>query len=197
MQRKRFHHWKAHMVFLFAAMLSHRAAGDIVPCNLVKEQSKMWLLPNLPVEFWKPTGALRKVRDGLALTIDRRAQLLTRDGGLLGVVGATCRLMYDIWEDSFLLVDLQESTRLELKFGSAKSLEALKRCVSLSLPQTTAALAHVQVLINPVDSRQEERTRDWLATKGIGGTGAGIMGRAMGAVINLKTESTVEHDCKF
>lgn len=167
-----------------------------VRCNLKKNGTSQVLVPDLPAAFWQPSGALHKVRDGLALTLDRKIELLDPSGKPLVEQSGRCRLVYDIWGEVFNLSDSMSSPASELKFPNAKGAEALETCASIPLPAASKySSIHVVTLVNPVDAKQEERTRNWLATKGIGGSGSGVIGRALGAVINLKTESVVDYDC--
>lgn len=170
-----------------------------VRCNLKKDKdgTQQVLVPNLPAAFWQPSGALRKVRDGLALTLDRKVEFLDSTGKPLGEQQGRCRLVYDLWAEVFTLSDSIYNPTGEFKFSNAHGQDALEKCASIPLltPTQNYSMLHVVTLVNPVDAKQEERTRTWLATKGIGGSGSGVIGRALGAVINLKTESVVDYDC--
>ena len=168
-----------------------------IRCNIKKEGSLQTLIPDLPAAFWQPTGALRKVRDGLALTLDRKLDLLGSDGKPVAEQSGRCRLVYDIWAEVFTVSDSLYNPTAEFKFPNAKSHDALEKCAGIQLPVSPPRFSsiHIITLVNPVDAKQEERTRNWLATKGIGGSGSGVIGRALGAVINLKTESVVDYEC--
>lgn len=168
-----------------------------IRCNIKKDGSLQTLIPDLPAAFWQPSGALRKVRDGLALTLDRKLDLLDQNGKSVAEQTGRCRLVYDIWGEIFTLSDSLYSPPAEFKFTNARSQEALEKCAGIQLPVSSPhySAIHVITLVNPVDAKQEERTRNWLATKGIGGSGSGVIGRALGAVINLKTESVVDYEC--
>ncbi len=166
-------------------------------CHIKKDGTNQVLIPDLPETFWQPTGSLRKVRDGLALTLDRKVEFLGADSKVLSEHSGRCRLVYDIWAEIFSITDSIFTPFGEFKYPNAKGREALEKCASIPLSSAPKnyVLIHVVTLVNPVDAHQEERTRNWLATKGIGGSGSGVIGRALGAVINLKTESVVDYDC--
>jgi hypothetical protein len=154
------------------------------------------LVPNLPTEFWQPSGALRKVRDGLALTVERHMSILDASGEVKLNVGGQCRLAYDLWAETFLLIDSSISPSRQINIPGAQAADALLQCASIPLPEVPADRIKVITLVNPVDAEQEKATREWLATKGFGGSGGGVISRALGAVINLKTETAVSYDCK-
>lgn len=168
-----------------------------IRCNIKKEGALQTLIPDLPPTFWQPSGALRKVRDGLALTLDRKIDLLDQNGKPVAEQTGRCRLVYDIWGEMFTLSDSLYNPTAEFKFANARGQDALEKCAGIQLPVSPSHFSsiHVITLVNPVDAKQEERTRNWLATKGIGGSGSGVIGRALGAVINLKTESVVDYEC--
>lgn len=183
---------------VFALLLRVESMGyAAVRCNIKKDGTTQVLIPDLPETFWQSSGALRKVRDGLALTLDRKVEFLDANSKVLSERSGRCRLVYDIWAEIFTVSDSALSSIAEFKFPNAKGREALEKCagIPLSGSPATYSLLHVVTLVNPVDAHQEERTRNWLATKGIGGSGSGVIGRALGAVINLKTESVVDYDC--
>ena len=177
-------------------LFTHAVFAISGKCSIKTTQSGRSLIPMIEDRFWHPTtGALRKIRDGLTLTVDRRIALFSGKNTPPLQIFGRCKLAYDLWTETFLVGDTLNQVEPSLKFANAKGVDALLKCVSIPLPNLDYAMAKVQILINPVDEEQEARTRNWLASKGIGGAGTGVMGRAMGAVINLKTESTVEYDC--
>lgn len=187
----------ARMIVIFSiAVFSSRSFAAQDRCQIANHSDgSSTLHPNLPATFWQPTGALRKVRDGLALTVVRKVSLFGPDGSALGEITGRCRLVYDLWAETYQVSDVINQKPFEQKFPGAQGQQALSLCVSVPMPRFPFSHAHVTALVNPVDAHQEERTRTWLATKGIGGPGNGIVGRALGAVIDLKTETTVDYDC--
>ncbi|MCX6124464.1 MAG: hypothetical protein NTV34_06900 [Proteobacteria bacterium] len=182
-----------------ASLVSEAYASPalLAPCAVTSDAGGQNILPTLPDSFWHPiTGSLKKVRDGLTLTVERRVAVFGTGHQLVAQVTGRCRLVYDLWAEKFIIKDSLYEAGQEISMPGSQGRNALLRCVTLPLPKINFDSMRVQVLINPIDEQQEARTRDWLATKGIGGAGTGIMGRAMGAVINLKTESKVEYDCR-
>lgn len=174
------------------------------PCVMKRVDSDWHFTPSMPETFWQPDGALRKIKDGLALTVEQHISLFkASDVPPVKVLGR-CRINYDLWAETYFvkkqLVASDSENKPEKieehKFSYSQGAQALKNCLTLLLPRADFVSVQGEVLLNPVDKEQEKRTRDWLATKGIGGTGAGVVGRAMGAVMNLSTESTVAYDCK-
>ncbi len=150
---------------------------------------------SLPESFWLDSGALRKVRDGLALNIERKVKLLDQEGNFVKDFSGRCTLAYDLWAETYLLSDTSYQPTLNLKFSKSQAKDALLQCVGLQISDFRNKSLKTLTLINPIDKEQESRTREWLATKGIGGAGSGVVSRALGAVIDLKTESVVKYDC--
>jgi hypothetical protein len=166
----------------------------VSPCKRqnMGSPSEVWIVPEMPKNFWGPEGVLKKVRDGLALTIDR--QVARSVGSSLQIIiDRRCRLTYDLWAEVFLL-NRFESQRGQLEKIASPD-EALAKCVGWPQVQTMQGVIQYRVTVNPVDKSQEERTRTWLAQKGIGGTG--IISRAINAVMDLKADSVVENACQL
>lgn len=173
------------------------AQSNTVKCDIRKfSDGSLVIVPNLPSQFWQESGALRKVRDGLALTVERRIAIIDVNGNVRTESAGQCRLAYDLWAELFLLSDNAYNPPRQRKIASLQAQEALLQCVAMPLADVQGRLIKVLALVNPVDAKQEQLTREWLATKGIGGSRSGVIGRALGAVIDLKTETTVNYDCK-
>jgi hypothetical protein len=99
-----------------------------------------------------------------------------------------CRFTFDPW-DEVIRISARSGTdqsQLTLK-GSSLKLEPTSPCVRWkSREQLTFATARVTTQLDVVDADQMERTRRWLAERGIGSEGTGMFGRALSAMIDLK-----------
>ncbi|MCX6116300.1 MAG: hypothetical protein NT027_02065 [Proteobacteria bacterium] len=158
--------------------------ADIKRCDLRRqEDGKILLIPDLEEKFWLENGALKKVKDGLALTIEKRLGLLDKQRRT--------------WNESYSVYDSTLANAKKLDFSAEKSKEALMKCVGIPIGSLESSFYKISIEVNPVDKEQEQKTREWLATKGIGGTGSGLFGRAFGSVLDLKTDKTVIYDCKI
>lgn len=171
------------------------ALADQGKCQLKKHNGSILSTAEMPTSYWDLSGVIRKVRDGLALTVERRMAMLTSERQVVDQYFGRCRLVYDLWAETFILNDFSDGGVSETRHANGDYKLALARCVSLHLPHDKFASLRVNVVVNPIDEQQEERTRNWLATKGIGGAGSGVIGRALGAVINLKADSVVDYEC--
>ncbi len=173
--------------------------ADLRRCDLRRqEDGKILLIPDLEEKFWLENGALKKVKDGLALTIEKRLGLLDKQRRtIVTETSSRCRLVYDLWNESYSVYDSTLANAKKLDFSAEKSKEALMKCVGIPIGSLESSFYKISIEVNPVDKEQEQKTREWLATKGIGGTGSGLFGRAFGSVLDLKTDKTVIYDCKI
>jgi len=182
------------------------AAADTSRCDIQVIEKDHVIIPPMPDAFWSPSGSIRKVRDGLTLTVEQKLELVQSNEDAKAWRKRRCRLSYDLWAEHFILQDelvysdasgspviMPQESRV---FQNKDGLQALRSCLAVMLLNAKFNEAKGQVLINPVDKEQEKKTRDWLATKGVGGVGSGILGRAMGAVMNLNAESVVDYECR-
>jgi hypothetical protein len=182
-------------VLIVLSNIASSAQTPICDIRLLRNGTSLFVAP-MPETFWQESGALRKVRDGLSLNIERNVKIVEHDGTIVNTFRGKCTLAYDLWAETYLLSDSFTSPASKYKFSKNHALDALLQCVGIPINDFKNRTLQTLTLINPIDKEQEERTREWLSTKGIGGSGSNVVSRALGAVIDLKTESVVKYDCR-
>ena len=173
------------------------ARADTMPakCHVTQVNNALLLSPDMPGSYFDANETIRKVKDGLALTVERRVVALNSQKQPVAQSFARCRLIYDLWAETFILTDNAGTATTDIRYKSNQHKDALERCAQVTLTTDNFASLKVNVVVNPIDAKTEERTRNWLAAKGLGGTGSGVVGRAIGAVLNLKADSAVDYEC--
>ena len=163
-------------------------------CALSRQGAGWHLSAPLPIDTATQSEAMRKVRDGLAMTIEYQIAMWSKGATNPEFLSSRCRLLYDLWAEKYVVTKTGGTGPENFPFG--KEADAVTRCTGLDL-RVSGDLARVEMdaILNPVDEKQQERTRGWLATKGIGGPSSGVISRAIGASLNLKAEKRWSDEC--
>lgn len=140
---------------------------------------------------------LDKMQKGVRLTIVHRALM---QESMIGIFG--CQVYFDLWEEEYYVQRIdnnswrEESPHAKQQVIKTKHKdEAINYCFAsqfnLSVPFSQV---RVQTLVDPTNKEQMERTRRWLAQRGIGGNSS-IIGKALGSLIRLEHQTEFETIC--
>ena len=138
-----------------------------------------------------------KMEKGLRLAIIHRA--MTQDN-IIALFG--CQIYYDLWEEEYTIqrfeefsLPIDESKLKPRLIRSKHKKEALDQCFSTRLTLTVPfSQIRMQTLVDPTNKEQLERTRLWLAKRGIGGNSS-IIGKALGSLVRLDNQIEFETIC--
>jgi hypothetical protein len=144
----------------------------------------------------KFASARERLNKGLSITLLNQVTKTADDTPF--VFG--CRITYDLWDEDYVFTPIVGGLLVKQQTTTAKNLQPLPRsCSEARLPWHVPddGRVHVTTLLDPVSDEQVQRTRKWLAERGIGaGTGT-LAGRAAYAMVNLKQEQSVERVCNL
>jgi hypothetical protein len=145
------------------------------------------VLSDVPEAFPEINDKLAK---GLTVTLLHE---VTR-GGQSFVFG--CRVYYDLWDESYGVTTFV-GNGAEAKHTERDRKKVMALCDEVPLDgHGTGDEVAVTSRLDPVSDDQMEKTRQWLATRGIGNSSKAIVGRAVGAITSLKEERSVSRTCK-
>lgn len=181
------------LLSLILVLPGHRLFADEARCDVKVLSTGTWRVTSeLPIMTNSNSETMRKVRDGLALTLDFSFRFLSRAPKPYAGVDRRCHILYDLWAEKYIVSRSGDEAAKTFPLGREQ--DALKECMIADVPgPADARRVAVEAVLNPVDEKQQELTREWLATKGIGGSG--VVGRAIGAVMNLKAEKRWTYEC--
>jgi hypothetical protein len=109
-----------------------------------------------------------------------------------------CKAFYDLWDEAYVVTALTGDDEAE---GASKRLKhfdaSAAPCGEAPLPWALTAGATVDVMsaLDPVSPEQAEKTRRWLAEKGIGGSAGAPFGRAALALVDLSHQDRFARQC--
>lgn len=161
------------------ALASSASAGD-APCTVRPAGSGLELVVHdLDTTFPEISTKLAK---GLAVTILSTARL----GDETFAFG--CKIYLDLWAEAYVVKDLSGGAERSVNDKSA----AFETCRRARIPWSAAkGEIRVSTDVDPISQEQEEKTREWLAEKGIGGNSKALFGRAAATLTNFhKTQKT-------
>jgi len=187
------------LLLTLAAFDSSAAQAD-VPCSLKGVGSTAAAATvNLALnDIEKSFPEIRTNLDkGLSVTLEHRVEF-SHDSKW----SATCRIVYDLWDETWF-TDLSGEGIATVQRATSKYFgDALKRCAAITITgkiATTMAgrtpAVEIETLLNPQTDEQQNRTRAWLAERGIGANSRAMVGRAVGAMIDLKQTREVRRSC--
>jgi hypothetical protein len=138
-----------------------------------------------------------KMEKGVRLTIVHRA--LMQDN-VIGIFG--CQVYFDLWEEEYYVQHIdnnswrEESPRAKQQVIRTKHKDdAINLCFTTQFNLIVPfSQVRVQTLVDPTNKEQMERTRRWLAQRGIGGNSS-IIGKALGSLIRLDHQTEFETIC--
>jgi hypothetical protein len=135
-----------------------------------------------------------KLKKGVSVTVVHEVM---RPGQSDYVFG--CKAFYDLWDEAYAVTTY--AGRMDQPAGPSHTVHTLpevqRLCLDAALPGHMEAKgsASVSTYLDPVSDEQRQKTRQWLAEKGIGnGTGA-LFGRAAYAITNMDQKKATTRDC--
>lgn len=178
----------AQLVTLFSTWAAPaQGAGD---CHVSAQDGKLAELrvDDLEGRFPELHGHLRK---GLSAT------LLTEVEVSDGRFTFGCRIFFDLWDESYLVLPIVGVVEVKERQTTVKALAGLPpACTRATLPWQLGSGKSLEVVtrLNPVTDEQVAKTRKWLAERGIGAGGA-LAGRAAYAMVDLKQTRSFKRRC--
>ncbi len=196
------------LAFLVAMGPAGNGAAESIetPCTVIATSAGAMThleLTDLEVQF---PEFKTKADKGVTVTLEHLVQVKIRDGFLVDYHFG-CKVTYDLWKNTYRVVPTGSS--------AARALELLPNikilplaCRTLLVPYERGILKtkskhttynEIQVLtkLDPVSEEQAEKTRKWLAERGIGAAAPALLGRAVAALIDLKEDKAVTRRCRL
>ena len=117
-----------------------------------------------------------------------------------------CKIVYDLWEERYDIYSLDQEKESNARLvRSSKSLHSWPfECLNFSLkndffrkPEIAKSIL-LSSALNPPTPDQLERTKSWLASKGIGSSpgAGGFVGRAAVAIVRLNAQASQDVQCE-
>lgn len=147
------------------------------------------LEPSTPLE----EKASERLRKGLTIVVQNSA---TKPDSKDPWFSFGCQAYFDPWEETYSVKSSDNVGKTVIvKYKSLSKLP--KECLQYAFkqPDSSNKSFHITTQLDPVTDAQVKKTSEWLATRGIGPQ-AGILGRAVGAVLDLKSEIRDESNCE-
>lgn len=138
----------------------------------------------------------QKIQKGLTVNLVTQTFLATSFRG--EEVSVHCRIYADLWNE---LVVVSRTTFKSETFSTPQKFKTLadgiRLCQEVELPASARGLSGLDVvtILNPVSAEQVEKTRKWLAERGIGASAGPMLGRAVGALLDLNDQKMVRRFC--
>lgn len=139
-----------------------------------------------------------KVDKGVTVTLEHLLRIDNKAHAEPKVFNFGCKVTFDLWDRRYTIVPTGFS--LAKDTNSVSTLNALPAaCQTAFLPVDVDVLnSEMEIFssIDPVSAEQTEKTRTWLAARGIGTASQAILGRAVAAFIDLREEKAVRRRCR-
>ena len=160
--------------------LSRKAYGAE---NLCKQHASKIEMPNLAAEI---PEVKTKLARGLTVTMVHQ----------MPFGEWKCSVLLDLWDEVYAASGGwigKEPSRIKTK----KIADALLLCSDIGVPSESRIPEKFELItiVDPVSEEQMARTRKWLAERGIGKGSSAIVGRAVGAILDLKDNRTIVRSC--
>jgi hypothetical protein len=169
---------------VLALCLVRQAMG--FECEFLKQDSSLLLRLKLSQSDMEPL--FRSIERGLSITLFSEVNV----GKQRSYFG--CKVHHSLWDENYAIEDIvSRSRRTQVAFKDLP-----KECVEFSTKDFNKSVADVAVntVLNPISDRQQEITRSWLASRGVGSGSSQFFGRALYAFIDLKADRSMQADCK-
>lgn len=138
----------------------------------------------------------QKTQKGLTVNLVTQSHLASSSAN--NELMVRCRIYADLWNEDFIVNRtsiLSSAFSPPQKFKSLR--EALRVCQQVSLPLEVKGIEGLEVVtvLNPISDEQIEKTRKWLAERGIAANAGPMLGRAVGALLDLNDQKAIRRFC--
>ncbi len=138
-----------------------------------------------------------KAAKGVTVTLEHVLRLSPKSR--VGPLAFGCKVTFDLWSNRYRIVPLGASATKQPEILS--SIRPFPTpCRAAWVPTVgTSGIDEVELVssLDPVSAEQTEKTRSWLAERGIGAASQALLGRAVAAFIDLKEEKAVRRLCRL
>jgi hypothetical protein len=111
---------------------------------------------------------------------------------------ARCELLFDLWEEEYVVSKIDDASQKDYTRKTFPNLaRAIEECMKFRLATKLDAKVPLEVIsvFNPISEEQLQKTREWLAERGIGSKEGPLIGRAVGAMMDLSQQKVWTRSC--
>ncbi len=139
----------------------------------------------------------QKADKGVTVTLDHRVSIKGKSPELSYSFG--CKVTFDLWNKRYAVVPTGLSSTSDPHLISSLG-QLPEGCRGALLPgKNLLGNQELEIVsrLDPVSAELAEKTRSWLAERGVGSGSRALLGRAVASLIDLKEDKAVKRTCRI